>query len=146
MKNNASGMTLIVKTVTRLTVGLILIYGIYIVTQGHMGPGGGFAGGVIVALSFVHLMLAFGKEAVIRKLNEVRGIVIGSLAALLFLSLIAFTLIKGGAFRAGTGENFKILGAGIIPFCDIVIAIMAGAVLFVVFLALVRLSGNKEEK
>lgn len=45
------GMTLIVKTVTRLTLGFILLYGIYISLNGHISPGGGFAGGVIVALS-----------------------------------------------------------------------------------------------
>lgn len=50
MKSNEQGMTLIVKTVTRLTIGLILMYGIYITLHGHLGPGGGFAGGVIVAL------------------------------------------------------------------------------------------------
>ncbi|MBU3958757.1 MAG: hypothetical protein KKE91_02725, partial [Candidatus Omnitrophica bacterium] len=61
MQNKEPGMTLIVKTITRLTVGLILLYGIYIVLHGHLTPGGGFAGGVIIALSFVHLMLAFGK-------------------------------------------------------------------------------------
>ena len=55
------GMTLIVKTVTRLTLGFILLYGIYIAMTGHESPGGGFAGGVIVALSFIHIMLAFGK-------------------------------------------------------------------------------------
>ncbi|MDI6606195.1 MAG: MnhB domain-containing protein, partial [Candidatus Omnitrophota bacterium] len=60
MDNPNSGMSLIVKTITRLTVGLILLFGIYIVLHGHLSPGGGFAGGVIIALSFVHLMLAFG--------------------------------------------------------------------------------------
>ncbi len=43
-KENQAGMTLIVKTITRLTVGLILLFGIYIVLHGHLSPGGGFAG------------------------------------------------------------------------------------------------------
>jgi len=46
-KEHEKGMSLIVKTITRLTVGLILLYGIYIVLHGHVSPGGGFAGGVI---------------------------------------------------------------------------------------------------
>lgn len=62
-KEHDKGMSLIVKVITRLTVGLILLFGIYIVLHGHVSPGGGFAGGVIIALSFIHLMLAYGKDA-----------------------------------------------------------------------------------
>ena len=51
-REKEQGMSLIVKTITRLTVGLILLYGIYIVSHGHVSPGGGFAGGGIIALSF----------------------------------------------------------------------------------------------
>ena len=60
-REHDKGMSVIVKTITRFTVGLILLYGIYILTHGHLSPGGGFAGGVISALSFIHLMLAYGK-------------------------------------------------------------------------------------
>ncbi|MBU2221028.1 MAG: hypothetical protein KJ722_00260, partial [Candidatus Omnitrophica bacterium] len=68
--NPKTGMSLIVKTITRLTVGLILLFGIYIILHGHLSPGGGFAGGVIVALSFVHLMLAFGKDTAVAKISS----------------------------------------------------------------------------
>jgi len=63
-REHEQGMSVIVKTITRLTVGLILLYGIYILSHGHLSPGGGFAGGVIVALSFVHLMLAYDADEV----------------------------------------------------------------------------------
>ena len=68
-RSQNKGMSLIVKTVTRLTLAFILIYGIYIGTTGYISPGGGFTGGVILALAFVHIMLAFGKEAALRKLR-----------------------------------------------------------------------------
>ena len=97
MKNDASGMTLIVKTITRLTVGLILIYAIYIVLHGHISPGGGFAGGIIIALSFIQLMLAYGKEAVIKKLNETNGLVFASLGALVFLCFAAIGFTRGSS-------------------------------------------------
>ena len=69
-REREKGMSLIVKTVTRLTVGLILLYGVYILSHGHVSPGGGFAGGVIIALSFIHLMLAYGKETALAKLPK----------------------------------------------------------------------------
>ena len=43
------GMSLIVKNITNVAIGFIFIYGIYIVLHGHLTPGGGFAGGVIIA-------------------------------------------------------------------------------------------------
>jgi len=56
------GMTVIVKTVSSWVKVLIFLFGIYIVLFGHLTPGGGFAGGVILACSYVLLLLAYGRE------------------------------------------------------------------------------------
>ena len=45
-----------------MTLGFILLYGIYLALNGRISPGGGFVGGVIISLAFIHIMLAFGKE------------------------------------------------------------------------------------
>ena len=125
--NEKSGMTLIVKTITRITVGLILIYGIYIVLHGHISPGGGFAGGLIAALAFIQILLAFGRDRIAKKLNRSKCLLLMSVGALTFL----------------TGVT---LGAGLIPLCDIAISVMVGTGLFMVFLALVMLISPSEEK
>ena len=54
------GMSMIVRTVTRWLKGPILLFGIYIVLYGHITPGGGFGGGVIIACAFILVMLALG--------------------------------------------------------------------------------------
>lgn len=140
MRNNEQGMTLIVKTITRLTVGLILLYGIYIVLHGHISPGGGFAGGVIIALSFIHLMLAFGKEVALKKLSQVQASVLESLGAIMFLT-IALLGFLGGYFFFNfflhKGKPFALFSAGIIPLCNIAICLKVGAGLFAIFAALV---------
>jgi multicomponent Na+:H+ antiporter subunit B len=135
-------MTLIVKTVTRLTVGLILIYGIYIVLQGHISPGGGFAGGVIVALSFIHLVLAFGREAVFKKMNEARGLVLLGAGAIVFLSLITLGFLGIGFARSGS--RVRLFSAGIMPLCDIAIGLMVASGLIVMFLALIGLASKEK--
>ena len=56
------GMTVIVKTISSWVKIFIFLFGIYIIINGHLTPGGGFAGGVILASSYVFLMLAVGKE------------------------------------------------------------------------------------
>ena len=142
-------MTLIVKTITRLTVGLILLYGIYIVLHGHLSPGGGFAGGVIIALSFVHLMLAFGREVALKKISQSAASILESLGALMFLT-IALLGFLGGYFFFNffwhKGEPFNLFSAGIIPLCNIAISLKVGAGLFAIFVVLVLFKGiGKEE-
>ncbi|MFA4889593.1 MAG: MnhB domain-containing protein [Candidatus Omnitrophota bacterium] len=129
MKNNQPGMSLIVKTITRLTVGLILIYGIYIALSGSSGPGSGFAGGIIIALSFIQLMLAFGRAAILKKISAEIGLVFASFAALVFLFLTAFAIHK------------KIFSFGM---AEIASAITVGFSLFVIFLSLVLLISARE--
>lgn len=148
MRKDDKGMSLIVKTITRLTVGLILLYGIYIVLHGHLSPGGGFAGGVIIALSFIHLMLAFGKDVALKKLNHNRISFFESLGALGFLSIALLGFI-GGYFLfnfLNKGEPFNLFSAGIIPLCNIAICLKVGVGLFAIFVALVVLFKMEKEE
>ncbi len=148
MSREHQGMSLIVKTITRLTVGLIFLYGIYIVLHGHISPGGGFAGGVIIALSFIHLMLAYGKEEAFKKLSKKGASVFESLGAILFLS-IALLGFTGGYFFLNfisKGKPFRLFSAGIIPLCNIAICLKVAAGLFGIFVALVLLKLDSEKK
>ncbi len=135
------GMTLIVKTVTRFTLGFIFIYGIYIAMTGHESPGGGFAGGVIIALSFVHTMLAFGKEVALKRLraNLLRFII--SIGALVFLYIVIASF-SGRCLQLNRFFDKSVScqifnNSVVIPFCEMIIV---GAGLFAIFVALVLLS------
>ncbi|MFH1379654.1 MAG: MnhB domain-containing protein [bacterium] len=137
-KEHEKGMSVIVKTITRLTVGLILLFGIYIVLHGHVSPGGGFAGGVIIALSFVHLMLAYGKETALKKLSQPAAKFFENIGAILFLG-IGLIGLTGGFFFLNIlpkGKAFHLFSAGIIPLCNIAICLKVGAGLFAIFVAL----------
>jgi len=147
-REREKGMSLIVKTITRLTVGLILLYGIYLVLHGHVSPGGGFAGGVIIALSFIHIMLAYGKEVAFSKLSRSVASFFESFGAILFLT-IALLGFTGGYFFlnfVAKGEPFKLFSAGIIPLCNVAICFKVGAGLFAIFVALVLLKLDKDGK
>jgi len=146
-KEHQPGMSLIVRTITRLTVGLIVLYGIYIVSHGHVSPGGGFAGGVIIALSFVHLMLAYGKDLALQKLPKGVSSFFESMGAILFLSL-ALLGFTGGYFFLNfisKGQPFRLFSAGIIPLANIAISLKVGAGLFAIFIALVILKFESEK-
>jgi multicomponent Na+:H+ antiporter subunit B len=147
-REREKGMSLIVKTITRLTVGLILLYGIYIVLHGHVSPGGGFAGGVIISLSFIHLMLAYGKDAAFKKLSRSVASLFESAGALMFLS-IALLGFTGGYFFLnflGKGRPFRLFSAGIIPLCNIAICLKVGAGIFAIFVALILLKLEVEKE
>lgn len=126
---DGKGMTLIVKTVTRITIGFILLYGIYISLNGDIGPGGGFAGGVIIALSFVHVMLAFGKEVALKRLHSYAMRFSISVASLVFLYVV--TIRWHGSYSHI-----------VIPLAEMVII---GAGLFAIFVALVLLSKSDRD-
>jgi multicomponent Na+:H+ antiporter subunit B len=140
-KKRAPGMTIIVKTVTRLTAWLILLYGIYIVLHGHISPGGGFAGGAIIALSFIHLTLAYGKEMVFKRLSKSVVGILESTGALAFLVIALLGLTAGYFFKnfLPLGEPFSLSSAGTIPLSNIAISFKVWAGLFAIFVALVLL-------
>ena len=141
------GMTLIVKTITRLTVGLILLFGIYIILHGHLSPGGGFAGGVIVALSFVHLMLAFGKDVAVSRISKNLASNLESIGALMFLSVALLGFLGGSFFLnvLAKGTPFRLFSSGTILLSNIAIGIEVGVGLFAIFLALVVLERARKE-
>lgn len=142
-----SGMSLIVKTVTRLTFGLILLFGVYISFHGHLSPGGGFAGGVILALAFAHLTLAFGKEVALKKLSVSAASFVEGLGGVIFLSVAVLGFVGGYFFFnfLGKGNHFDLFSAGTIPVYNVAaISLKVGAGLFAVFLALLGVS--KEDK
>jgi len=137
---------LIVKTVTRLVSGFILAFGIYTVLFGHLTPGGGFAGGAIIALAFVLLMLAYGKEEAMERLSESASSMLDSTGALIFLvvALLGFSAPYwvpgevGYFFRnfLSKGRYFELLSSGTIPINNIAIGLKVGVSVFAVLLGL----------
>jgi hypothetical protein len=90
-------------------------------------------------------MLAFGKEIILKKLNEEICLFLVSLGALVFLVIATLGFMGKHQLFAPNG-HFKIFSAGLIPACDIAIALMVGMGLFLIFLALVLLIGGPQEK
>jgi len=132
------GMSLIVKTVTRLVAEFITIFGIYIVLFGHLTPGGGFTGGVILSCGFILLTLAFGKDFSLHVLSKRAAGTWDSIGALAFL-IVALVGYRVGSFFFNLWAEpatFKLASAGTIPISNIAIGVKVGAALFGGFMAL----------
>ncbi len=53
-------MSPVVRTITKLLLGPIFLFGAYIILHGHLTPGGGFQGGAIIATVMALVLVAFG--------------------------------------------------------------------------------------
>jgi len=93
--DETKGMTCIVKTVVRFAMGIIVLFGAYIVLYGHITPGGGFAGGVILACAYIILTLAFGRELALSKLSDTASSILDNTGALAFIAIGLLGFAKG---------------------------------------------------
>lgn len=140
------GMTIIVKTVSSWVKVLIFLFGIYITIFGHLTPGGGFAGGVILACSYILLMLAFGREFAEKNLSLPVVSKFDCVGALFFAAIALFGFIYGAAgffynflhqeIQAGNVEALDLISAGTIPLSNIAICLKVAASLFMIVLLL----------
>ncbi len=138
MTQEQEGMSVIVKTIGRLVINFILLFGIYIILYGHITPGGGFPGGVIVATGFILLMLSFGRRIALRKFGDIAASLLDNFGALAFLS-VAFLGFVGGYFFLNfidRGTPFDLFSAGTLPLSNIAIGLKVSASLYGVFVAL----------
>jgi multicomponent Na+:H+ antiporter subunit B len=135
------GMTLIVKKTTQLIAGIVFLYGIYVIIHGHLTPGGGFAGGVIIAGSFILLILAYGSDFMKLTREESGSTITENLATLIFLLIALAGMIVGAkAFFHNwlpAGKVGELVSAGVLPLYNIVVGIEVAASILTIFLALV---------
>ncbi|MCU0455666.1 MAG: hypothetical protein MUE74_05120 [Bacteroidales bacterium] len=134
-------MTLIVKKTTQLLAGIVFLYGIYVILHGHLTPGGGFAGGVIIAGSFILLILAFGSEFMNLTREETGTTLTENLAILAVLLIALAGMIVGARIFFDNwlpaGKVGELVSAGVIPLYNIFVGIEVAASILTIFLALV---------
>lgn len=124
-----TGMTPIVKNVTRLVSGFIVVFAVYIALTGHLTPGGGFAGGVILAAAGALILLAFGRRASAKLFTE-SGCHVADAAGALAFAVIAVLGFLGGTFFFNfvePGTPGRLVSGGTIPLANLAILIKVGA-------------------
>lgn len=143
------GMSLIVKKTTQLIAGMIFMYGLYIITHGHLTPGGGFAGGVLLAGSLILVTLANGGDFLKLIKEEAGSAMVESLATV----AVILTAVSGFAFGSDIffnnflpkGHIGHLVSAGLLPLYNIFIGIEVAASIFIIFLSLVIFKEESKE-
>ncbi|MCS7111701.1 MAG: sodium:proton antiporter [Ignisphaera sp.] len=97
------GMSLITKTITRITIVMILAVGASIALHGHLTPGGGFQGGATIAvvpmlLIIIFSIYLFSKMITIYKAVTLRSVGLIGIALSSFIVLIIAALYGGSAY------------------------------------------------
>jgi len=94
------GLSLIVKTVTRITAPMIIVVGASIALHGHLTPGGGFQGGSVIAVLPMVIIVVFSVSFLImRGFTTSKMIIMRSLGlfgiGLTAIALFLVSLIQG---------------------------------------------------
>jgi multicomponent Na+:H+ antiporter subunit B len=144
-----AGMTTIVRTISRLLFPFMVLFGVYIILHGHLTPGGGFQGGVIIAASFVMLWLAYSLEQSPIEFKLFRTEVLEAIGGLTLATVGLVGLVMGMGKFFGHVLPLGILGSvfsgGDLPLLNIGVGIEVAASIILVFYAMLRKVGWDEK-
>lgn len=123
----------ILQQVTFILFPLIMIFGIYVVVNGHLSPGGGFSGGAIMGAGLILYLNAFGIEKMRRFFTE------NTHKYICFAALSFYCLAKSYSFFTGanhlesiisTGVPGKIISAGLIFPLNICVGLVVACTMY----------------
>ncbi len=96
----------ILQFVATFLVPIIIIFGIYIILNGHLGPGGGFSGGAVIGAGLVLYLNAFGFAKTERFFTE------KTYKGVCFFSLSFYCLAKSYSFYTGANHLHSVIPKG----------------------------------
>lgn len=133
-------MTVLVRTIVRVLLPVLLVFGAYIVTYGHLTPGGGFQGGMILVGAAMSFYLAYGYN-IMRRFHEEDLHLAEHIGALAYLFTGLLGVFVGLAFlnnvlRGGTPAT--LLSGGIILVLNFVVGLKVASGTLLVLLILLE--------
>jgi len=90
--------SIIIQVTSSAMVPFIQLFALYVIFHGHYGPGGGFQGGIIQAVSIMLMRLCLGKEASEQKFPPKLAAALAAIGMLVFMLAGFIPMATGGAF------------------------------------------------
>lgn len=118
---------MILQHIATFLVPLILLFGMYVILNGHISPGGGFSGGAVMGAGLILYLNAFGFNKT-ERFFTFKTFKVVSLCALSF-----YALSKAYSFFTGANHLYsfitpgtpgKIFSAGLIPYLNIAVGLV----------------------
>lgn len=123
----------ILQSITKILMPFILIFGIYVILNGHISPGGGFSGGAILGAGLILYLSAFGYQETHKIISE------KLVKRLTFVSLTFYCLAKSYSFFTGAnhlesgiplGTPGAIISSGLILPLNICVGIIVACTMY----------------
>jgi len=89
---------IIIESLARFLAPFIQAFALYVLFLGHYSPGGGFQGGVLMAASFILLVIAYDIKEGKRRFTEKFNIVLNGTGVLVYSGIGLLCLILGGNY------------------------------------------------
>lgn len=133
----------ILQGISSVLVPIIIIFGIYVILNGHLSPGGGFSGGAIIGAGLILYLNAFGFEKTERFFTE------KTYKWVSFSALTFYCLAKSYSFYTGAhhlesgiplGTPGAIISSGLILPLNICVGLVVACTMYA-FFALFRKGG-----
>ena len=96
--NEHMGAQTFLRVVAKMLFPFILVFGVYVITHGELGPGGGFQGGVILAAAFILYGMIFGADALRAKIPNIVTDTAMAVGVLLYAGTGLHNMLAGGRF------------------------------------------------
>ncbi len=130
-------------TSSQILVPVMILFGIYVIINGHLTPGGGFQGGAIIASAVVLAMLADPTM----KFNHKLFTILESISGLSFVLIGVAGMILAGGFLdnriISVGKFGNLISAGAIPLLYIFIGLKVGSELSNILGSLKETQGSR---
>ena len=128
---------IILRIVTKLTIPLILLFGLYVQFHGDYSAGGGFQAGVILASGFILYSVIFGINVAKEVLSQRISKILMGIGVLLFVGVGILGILLGDNFLeynslASNTKYGQIIGIFLI---EVGVGLTVGNVMILVFYA-----------
>ena len=123
----------ILQTAARILVPPIMIFGVYVILAGHLGPGGGFSGGAVIGAGLILYLNAFGFA------KTERFFTVKTYKKMSFAALACYSLAKSYSFYTGAnhiesviplGTPGAILSSGLILILNICVGVVVAGTMY----------------
>ena len=127
----------ILRTTSMLLAPIIMVFGCYVILNGHLSPGGGFSGGAILGSSLILYACVFG----IKRAGDFMNMRIYH--RLISICLVFYAVAKGYSFFTGAndidtgiplGTPGKLFSAGLIMPLNIAVGLMVASTVYMIYI------------
>jgi len=133
----------ILQTASKLLFPFITLFGVYVMIYGHLSPGGGFQGGVIIASGVLLLLISYQKfevpHALISALETLAGI---SYVLIGLLGLWMLDHFLGNFLPSDISNMGLLISGGIIPLIYIIVGVKVGSEMSMIVQNLIQRSDD----